>query len=84
MRGSAILVVGAGYVFYYVFFSPDLGNSNVLSFNLPIHSFSCGDQASRLFFFSCPTKISNAHKYENIKKFSIFQAQISLERYFSC
>ena len=26
----------------------------------------------------------NAHHYENIKKFSIFQAQISLECYFSC
>ena len=29
-------------------------------------------------------EILNAHKYENIKKFSIFQAQISLECYFSC
>ena len=28
-------------------------------------------------------EILNAHKYENIKKFSI-QAQISLECYFSC
>ena len=28
-------------------------------------------------------EILNAHKYENIKKFSIFQAQISLECYFS-
>ena len=26
----------------------------------------------------------NAHKYENIKKYSIFQAQLSLECYFSC
>ena len=26
----------------------------------------------------------NAHKYENINKFSIFRAQISLECYFSC
>ena len=26
----------------------------------------------------------NAHKYKNIKKFSIFQAQISLECYLSC
>ena len=29
-------------------------------------------------------KILIAHKYENSKKFSIFQAQISLECYFSC
>ena len=29
-------------------------------------------------------KILVAHKYENIKEFSIFQAQISLECYFSC
>ena len=27
-------------------------------------------------------EILNAHKYENINKFSIFQAQISLESYF--
>ena len=26
----------------------------------------------------------NAHRYKNIKKFSISQAQISLECYFSC
>ena len=29
-------------------------------------------------------EILNAHKYENINKVSIFQAQISLECYFSC
>ena len=29
-------------------------------------------------------EILNAHKFENVKKFSILQAQISLERYFSC
>ena len=29
-------------------------------------------------------KIFIAHKYENIKKFSIFQAQIGVECYFSC
>ena len=29
-------------------------------------------------------KILIAHKYENIKKFCIFQAQITLESYFSC
>ena len=29
-------------------------------------------------------KILIAHKYENIKKFNIFQAQISVECYFSC
>ena len=28
--------------------------------------------------------ISNAHKFKYIKKFSIFVAQISLGRYFSC
>ena len=28
--------------------------------------------------------ILNAHKYKSIEKVSIFQAQISLERYFSC
>ena len=28
-------------------------------------------------------EISNAHKYKIIKKFSLFQAQISLERFFS-
>ena len=29
-------------------------------------------------------EIRNAHMYKNIKKFSIFQAQISPECYFSC
>ena len=29
-------------------------------------------------------EILNAHKYEIVKKFSILQAQISLECYFSC
>ena len=29
-------------------------------------------------------EILNAHKYRNIKKLSMFQAQISLECYFSC
>ena len=33
---------------------------------------------------SAEHKVLNAHKYENIKKFSIFQAQVSLEYYFSC
>ena len=28
--------------------------------------------------------ISNAHKFKYIKKFSLFVAQISLDRYFSC
>ena len=33
---------------------------------------------------SCPEhEISNAFKYKDIKKFSFFQAQISLECYFS-
>ena len=34
-------------------------------------------------FYSAEHEILNAHKYENIKKFSIFQAQICLECYFS-
>ena len=29
-------------------------------------------------------EIVNARKYKNIKKFSFFRAQISLEYYFSC
>ena len=29
-------------------------------------------------------EILNVHKYDNIKKFNIFQAQISLECIFSC
>ena len=33
---------------------------------------------------SAEHEIFIAHKYENIRKFSIFQAQISLECYFSC
>ena len=33
---------------------------------------------------SAEHEILNAHKYKNIKKFSIFQAQINLECYFSC
>ena len=41
---------------------------------------------SKTFFMlnSIEHKILIARKYENIKKFSIFQAQISLESYFSC
>ena len=40
----------------------------------------------KTFFMLSSTerKILIAHKYENIKKFSICQAQISLECYFSC
>ena len=33
---------------------------------------------------SAEHEILNAHKYTNIKKFSIFRAHISLECYFSC
>ena len=33
---------------------------------------------------SAEHEILNAHKHQNIKKLSIFQAQISLECYFSC
>ena len=32
---------------------------------------------------SAEHEIQNAHKYKNIKKFSIFQAQICIECYFS-
>ena len=31
---------------------------------------------------SAEHEILNAHKYKRIKKFSVFQAQISIERYF--
>ena len=37
-----------------------------------------------LMLNSVEHEILNAHKYENIKKYSIFQAQLSLECYFSC
>ena len=33
---------------------------------------------------SAEHEILNAHKYKNIKKFSFFQVQISLECHFSC
>ena len=33
---------------------------------------------------SAEHEISNAHKYENIQKFSIFRLRKSLEYYFSC
>ena len=33
---------------------------------------------------SAEREILNAHKFKSIKKFSILQAQISLECYFSC
>ena len=39
----------------------------------------------RIFMLnSAEHEILNAHKYKNIVKFSILQAQISLECYFSC
>ena len=43
-------------------------------------------QGYKTFFMlnSAEHKILIAHMYENIKKFSILQAQISLECYFSC
>ena len=37
-----------------------------------------GPKVIKLFF------ILNAHKYENIKKFSFYQARVSLEYYFFC
>ena len=39
-----------------------------------------------MFFMlnSAEHEILNAHKYNNIKKFSIFKVQISLECYFYC
>ena len=33
---------------------------------------------------SAEHEILNAHKSKNYKKFSVFQAHVSLERYFSC
>ena len=53
---------------------------------------NCGVQPNirprgyKTFFMlnSLEHEILNAHKYENINKVSIFQAQISLECYFSC
>ena len=38
----------------------------------------------KTFLCSNEHGILNAHKYENIMKFSIFQAQINLEGYFFC
>ena len=45
-----------------------------------------GSEVITLFFMlsSAEHEILNAHKYKNIKKLSIFQAQISLVCYFSC
>ena len=53
-------------------------NAREVFFTLP--------QGYKTFFMlnSVEYEILNAHKYENVKKFSIFQAQISLECYFSC
>ena len=44
-----------------------------------------GPEVRKLFFTlnSAEHEISHAHKYENVKKFSFFLAQISLECYFS-
>ena len=43
-------------------------------------------QGYKTFFMlnSAEHEILNVHKCKNIKKFSLFQAQISLECYFSC
>ena len=45
---------------------------------------SPGPEVIKLFFMfnSAKHDILNAHKYKNIKKLSIFQAQITLECYF--
>ena len=45
-----------------------------------------GPKVIKVFFLlnSAENEVLNAHKYKSIYKFSIFQAQISLERYFSC
>ena len=37
----------------------------------------------KIMFNSAEHEILNAHKYKNIKKFSILQAQMSIEYYFS-
>ena len=51
---------------------------NIMLINLP------WPRGYKTFFMlnSIEHEILNAHEYENIKKFSIFQAQISLECYF--
>ena len=45
-----------------------------------------GPEVIKLFFMlnSAEHELLNAHKYENIKNFSIFQAQKNLECCFSC
>ena len=44
-----------------------------------------GLEVIKLFMLnSAEHELLNAHMYKNIEKFSIFQAQISLECYFSC
>ena len=49
-------------------------------------SHGTGPEVIKLFSMlsSFQHEILNAHKYKNIKKLSIFQAQISLDCYFSC
>ena len=44
------------------------------------------DRGYNFFFMlnSAEHDILNAHKYKNIMKISTFQAQISLQSYFSC
>ena len=58
-----------------------LGLSNQIKSETLVKSWSRG---YKTFFIlnSVGHEILNAHKYNNIKKFSIFQAQISLECYF--
>ena len=59
--------------------------------NVKVFMFSCDGQGGiraggyKTFFMLNSTEHKNliAHVYENIKKFSIFQAQIGLECYFS-
>ena len=60
---------------------------NFLEKSLPCHlQKQPGPEVIKLFFMlnSAEHEILNARKYKNIKKFSFFQAQISLECYFSC
>ena len=50
-----------------------------------LYDFKTGPEVTKLFFVlnSVEHKNSNAHKFNNIKKFGFFKADLSLEYYFS-
>ena len=54
------------------------------SLNVSTESFRTRGYKTFFMLNSAEHEILNAYKYKNIKKLSIFQAQISLECYFSC